>query len=577
MIYKLKKMILKKIITTLLISSAIFSLSAQGYRFPLDRTLSMSANFGELRANHFHAGIDLRVGGAAGAKVYAIESGHISRIYVSGTGYGKALYIEHPNGQTSVYAHLDRFAGKIADYVEDYQYKRQRFHVNDYTDTTLLHVKKGDIIGYAGNTGSSFGAHLHFEIRESTLQSPLNSVVKGYILPKDNLPPTFHAVAIFTLDSINDVARPRLLKTTNMIKKDNSFVPEKNSVFEVCNPVYIGVKANDYQPENTSRHGIYQMKAYLDNELFYSFKLDEFEFKHTRYINSFIAYNELVESKVTYIKTHVEDGNEIPFYENVKNKGLIILKDTVPHNVRIEIFDDLQNKSVANFKIRKSAKVATKHQTANTAQFITIQWNNAFEYYEDGLEVSLEANSLYSNAIFKSSKATTEGAYSALWNLGYENIPLHKPMKLKIKATDIPSHLKEHAFIAKQHKNKNISYCGGRFDTNGFLSTEAASFGSYFIALDTIPPKVSVNEKSNNFSNLSKLTVILSDNISDIESCNGYIDGNWVLFEHDPKTKSMTYTFDKKQMGEKGKKRQLKVVATDNCKNTTIFLYDFVY
>jgi hypothetical protein len=538
----------------------------------------MSANFGELRDNHFHAGIDLRVGGAPGAKVYAIESGHVSRIYISGTGYGKALYIEHPDGHTSVYAHLDGFAGKIAEYVEEYQYKRQRFHVNDYTDTTLLPVKKGDVIGYAGNTGSSFGAHLHFEIRESELQSPINPVVKGYITPNDNMPPVFHRIAIFTLDTINDVTRPRLLKAEKMIKKTNSFVPEKTATFDVCNPVFIGLNVNDYQPGNTSKHGIYQMKVFLDNELFYSFKIDGFEFKYTKYINSFIAYDELVDNKITYIKTYKEDGNKTPFYENIKNKGLIILKDTLPHNVKIEVFDDLQNKSTANFKIRQSAKTATKHQKVNPAQFITMNWNNTFEYYEEGLEVYIEPESLYSNALFKSTKTETPtGGYSYLWNLGYENIPLHNTMKLKIKPVNLPSHLRKHAFIAKQNKNARISYCGGQFDVNGLLATTVSSFGAYFIAVDTIPPKVSMNAKSNNFSALNKLTVTLEDDISGIKSCDGYIDGKWVLFEHDPKTKSMTYIFNKKQLGEKGKKRQLKVITTDNCNNTTTFLYNFVY
>jgi hypothetical protein len=572
-------MIIKKILTLLLFWCLFFPVNAQhNYRFPLDRTLSMSANFGELRANHFHSGIDLRVGGAPGAKVYAIESGYVSRIYVSGTGYGKALYIEHPDGHTSVYAHLDKFAGKIAEYAEEYQYKRQRFHMNDYTDSTLLPVKKGELIAYAGNTGSSFGAHLHFEIRKSKLQSPLNPVAEGYIIPKDSIPPTFHRIAVFTLDSINDVTRPRLLKDEGMVKKAKQFVPEKTSIFEVCNPVFIGVNANDYQPGNTSRHGIYRMNAYLDNELFYSFKIDSFEFKYTKYINSFIAYDELVDNKITYIKTYVEDGNQTPLYKNVKNKGLIILKDTMPHNIRIELFDDLQNKSTTEFKIRKSAKVATKHQTVNQAQFITMQRNIAFEYYEDGLEVYIGPESLYSNALFKSVKTEIPaGAYSPLWSLGYENIPLHNAMKLKIKPVELPSHLREHAFIAKRNKNESISYCGGQFDANGFLVTDVSSFGNYFISTDTVPPKISVKSKSNNFNALSKLTVALSDNISGIKSCDGYIDGEWVLFEHDPKTQSTAYTFGKKQMGVKGKKRQLKVVATDNCNNTVEFLYDFIY
>ncbi|MDR1340262.1 MAG: M23 family metallopeptidase [Prevotellaceae bacterium] len=537
----------------------------------------MSANFGELRSNHFHSGIDLRVGGTSGAKVYAIEAGHVSRIYVSGTGYGKALYIEHPDGHTSVYAHLDRFAGKIAEYVEEYQYSRQRFHVNDYTDTTLLPVKKGDLIAYAGNTGSSFGAHLHFEIRESELQAPFNIVSKGYITPVDDMPPVFHRIAVFTLDSINDVTRPRLLKAEAAVKRETKYVPVKTSVFEVCNPVFIGINANDYQPGNTSRHGIYQMKAYIDNELFYSFKMDGFEFKYTRYINSFIAYDELIDNKFTYIKTYREEGNKTPFYENVRNNGLIILKDTLSHSIRIELFDDLLNKSVADFKIRKSSKVATKHQTANAAQFITMHWNSAFEYYEDGLELYIEPESLYSDALFKSAKSEKADAYSSLWNLGYENIPLHNVIKLKIKPSDLPPHLKEHAYIARQNRDESISHCGGRFDANGFLAAEISSFGKYFISVDTVPPKVSVNAKGNNFSASTKLTVSVSDNISGIESCNGYIDGKWVLFEHDPKTNSMTYIFDKKQMDQKGRKRQLKVIAGDNCKNTTTFLYDFIY
>ncbi|MDR1170054.1 MAG: M23 family metallopeptidase [Prevotellaceae bacterium] len=570
-------MIFRNIIAFLLILPAAFRVYAQNYRFPLDRELSMSANFGELRNNHFHSGIDLRVGGAPGAKVYAIESGHISRIYVSGTGYGKALYIEHPDGHTSVYAHLDRFAGKIAEYVEEYQYKRQRFHVNDYTDTARLKVKKGDIIGYAGNTGSSFGAHLHFEIRDSKLQSPLNIVTKGYVTPIDNLPPVLHRIAIFTLDTINDVTRPRLLKSEKAVRKANSFVPEKNSTFNVCNPVFIGINASDFQPGNTSRHGIYRMMAYLDNELFFSFKKDRLEFKHTRCINSFIAYDELVNSRTTYIKTYIEDGNTLPFYENVRNRGLIILKDTLPHNVRIELFDDSQNKSTANFKIRKSAKVETKHQTVNPAQFITINRSCAFEYYEDGLEIYIEPESLYSASLFKSLKTGMAGAYSPLWSIGYENIPLHNAMKVKIKPLNLPSHLKEHAFIARQNRNADISYCGGQFDASGMIVAEVPSFGNYFISVDTVAPKISVKAKSSNFSAMDRMTVFLDDDISGIKSCDGYIDGEWALFEHDPKTKSMTCIFSKKRMGTKGRKRQLKVVATDNCGNTAEFTYSFVY
>lgn len=553
------------------------SLYAQNYCFPLDKSLSMSANFGELRSNHFHSGIDLRVGGAAGAKVYAIESGFISRIYVSPSGYGKALYIEHPNGQTSVYAHLDRFAGEIAQYVEEYQYKRQRFPVNDYTDSTLFRVKKGDLIGYAGNTGSSFGAHLHLELRESKNQAPLNPVTMGFIKPRDNMPPTIRNIAIFTLDTINDVTRPRLLNTEKTIKGEKGYVPEKNRVFEVCNPVFFGIDANDYQPDNTSKHGINVMKAYIDNELFFSFEINKFEFKDTKYINSFAAYDELVKNKRWYMRTYVEEGNKLDLYDNVKNNGVVVLKDTLAHNVRIELYDDSENKSEVNFKIKKSNKVSTKHQIANPAQFITMQWSNPFEYYEEGVEIFLDKESLYSDALFKTSREKIEGAYSDLLCLGYETIPLQKSMKLRIKPMNLPSHLKEHAFIARQNIRGGVSYCGGTFDADGFLYANVSEFGKYFVSVDTIPPKVSVSSKTNDYSAQKKLVVNISDNMSGISSYNGYIDGKWVLFEYDPKNKLMFYTFDKKQMGEKGKKRKLKVVAKDNCNNTTTYTYDFIY
>lgn len=549
----------------------------QNYRFPLDRTLSMSANFGELRSNHFHSGIDLRVGGVSGAKVYAIEDGFISRIYVSPTGYGKALYIEHPTGHTSVYGHLDRFAGKIAEYVEDYQYTKQRFNVNVYTDSTLFIVKKGELIGYAGNTGTSFGAHLHFEIRESQLQKPLNLVTGGYIKPRDNLAPTVHNIAIFTLDTINDVTRPRLLKAEKAIKQEKDFVPEKTKVFEVCNPVFFGIEANDYQPDNRSKHAVNQIKAYVDNELFFSYKIDEFEFKDTRYINSFIAYDELVNNKKLYMKTYVEQGNRLKLFENVKNNGVIVLKDTLTHNIRIELYDDLKNKSTVAFKVRRSKKVATKHQAPNPAQFITMQWKSPFEYYEEGFQLFLEEESLYADALFKASRNKIDGAYSDLLSLGYETIPLQKKMKIRIKPQNMPSKYIKQVFIAKRDKDNKDSYCGGLFEPDGYLATTVSDFGSYFITVDTIAPKVSVASKTNNFSNETKLIVNVTDNISGIDTYNGYIDDKWVLFEYDPKNKHMFYTFSKKQMGEKGKKRKLKMVVTDNCKNTTTYTYDFVY
>jgi hypothetical protein len=536
----------------------------------------MSANFGELRANHFHSGIDLRVGGAPGAKVFAVDSGYVMKIYISRTGYGKALYINHYNGQTSVYAHLDRFAGAFADYAEEYLYKNRRSTMNENLPQDLLKVKKGELIGYAGNSGSSMGAHLHFEIRETESQKPLNLVTRGYINPTDSKPPVFHRIAIFTLDSVNDIVRPRLLQSAKIIQNINGFTTEKTQIFQVCSPVFIGVNANDYQPDNRSRHGVYKMNVFLDDIPFFSYSLDGFEFKDTRYINSFIAYDELANSKTNYVKTYIEDGNMLPVYGACINKGLIFLNDTLLHNVKIELFDDSGNRSVLNFKIRKSNTVAVKRIKINPSDFIPIFWNRDFEYRDENLEFLLELESLYSNAQFRAVKTQIAKGYSYLWKLGYATVPIHKPARLKIKSSGLPDRLKPYAFIARKSGEK-ISYYGGQFDDAGFLVTETLDFGEYYVAVDTVPPKASIKSKSNVYTKRSKIVAEVSDNVSGINSCNAYIDGNWVLFEYDPKTNSAFHVFDKKRITATGKNRELKIVLTDNCGNKTEYLYRFIY
>jgi hypothetical protein len=554
------------------------AVEAQNYKFPLNKEMSMSANFGEIRGGHFHSGIDLRVGGAPGAEVYAAESGYVARIFVSPTGYGKALYIEHPDGRTSVYAHLDRFAGKIAEYVENYQYSRQRFTVNDYPASKLLSVKKGDVIGFAGNSGSSGGAHLHFEIRETARHAPINPVTTGYFKPKDNIPPTIHKLALFTLDTINDITRPRLLKSLELVKRGQYYEPVAGETVEVCNPVFFAIEADDRQPENTSKHGINVMKAYLNGGRFFGYRIDGFDFSVTKFVNSLIAYDELISSKTVYIKTYVEEGNKLPLYEGVKNNGILSLPDTSPHEALIEVFDDSGNKSSLRFKIRRSASVAVKHQTANSAQFITMLADDDFEYANEEFSFTLEPNSLYSDALFKIETGRRQDAYSNAISVGYKTVPLHKSAKLRIKPLSLPSRLRNHAFVGGlDDKEKKTVYHGGQFDADGFLATSVSTFGTYFISVDTIAPKISVASKSDNYSNRDKLAVSLSDDLSGISSYNCYIDGKWALFEYDPKTQSGFCPLSAKRLGAKGKRRKMKLVVSDKCKNTATFNYSFVY
>lgn len=557
-------------LSVFLLMVSFFQVHGQSYRSPLDLPLAMSANFAELRPNHFHAGIDYRVGGVVGAKLYAVQDGFISRIYVSPSGYGKAIYISHPDGKTTVYGHLNAFAGKIAAYAKELQYKYQRFTIDDYPDSTKLIVKKGDLIGFAGNSGSSFGAHLHFEVRNSANQAPLNPITMGYYKAKDSVPPTVKRIAVFTLDSVNEVLKPRLLKAETVVKgKGSNYVPAKQKVFSVHNPFYFGVVADDYQQNNHSRHAIHQMKAFLDGTLFFSFKLDEFEFKDTRCVNSLIAYEELRANKQTYVKTFVEQGNTLPIYKGMKGNGLLSLKDTLPHAVRIEFYDDNGNKSVLAFSVKK-AKESAKKVTLNPAEYITVHWNDTFNYFDKGLQVSLPEGSLYSNAFFTVKRDTAKaGAFSPLWTIGNRNIPMQKKMSIKIQPKDLPKNLYSKALIVRHDPEGKLSACGSEMSNQGYWTAQVYDFGTYSIAIDTIPPKVILRGKTNNFTNAKTLSVTIADNLSGIASYAGYIDDEWILCDYDSKNNMLTYTFDSERL-KKGKTHQLRVEVTDYCGNKTI-------
>ncbi|MDR1055236.1 MAG: M23 family metallopeptidase [Prevotellaceae bacterium] len=575
---------MRKLLNVLLFLFIIHAAVAQpvevDYRKPLNTSISLSANFAEMRSNHFHSGVDLKVGGVVGAKLYAVADGYISRINVSPFGYGKAVYINHPNGETSVYGHLDGFNEKIRKYIEAVQYKLQSFRVDEtIDDPDVLPVKKGEVIGFAGNSGSSFGAHLHFEIRKTHNQVPTNVVTRDIIRVMDNVPPNIHSMAVFTLDSTFSITTPRLLKSAKVMKKGDVWVPEGNTTFEVYNPVYFGVYANDYQPNNRSKFGINHMTAYIDSVAFFAYTLDEFTFEETRYINSFIAYEELVKNNRSYVKTFVEDGNRLSVYKNVVNNGLIVLNDTLEHTVRMDLFDDSGNKTVLVFKVKKAKELNPHNNNLfDPEKFRPALWNMHFNCENEGIKVYLSEESLYSNMLFTlDSSAVNTGFYTPVWTIGNFATPLHKHMAISLKP-DMPEPLKKRAVIVRINANGKASSVGGTWDEEkNFIMANVAEFGSYSVAVDSIPPTIKLAFKKGADMRVHKsLTVTIADNLSGIDTYNGYIDDEWALFDYDAKTRSLTYRFDAARI-KKGQRHRLKVVVEDGCKNSATLDAEFIW
>jgi len=294
-------------------------LDTLGWIPPVDIPIYLSGNFAELRTGHFHAGIDIKTQGQEGFKIYAVQDGYISRIKVSSGGYGKAIYINHPDGYTSVYAHLKEYNIQLDKYVRAKQYENKSYNINIFPEKGELTVNQGDIIGLSGNSGSSAGPHLHFEIRDTKSSRPINGLFLGYDI-KDNIPPRMDYLYVYPQNEQSTING----KNSNhyySLKKDNgNFVLRQGDTLNADGNIGFGLKVNDFLNGSANRCGIYQLKAYTNNTLFFHEKFDGVSFAETRYINSLMDYKVNKERKRKLHKLFIEPNNKFYFlYSQTEN------------------------------------------------------------------------------------------------------------------------------------------------------------------------------------------------------------------------------------------------------------------
>ncbi|HRW63920.1 MAG TPA: M23 family metallopeptidase, partial [Bacteroidales bacterium] len=250
---------------------------------PVDFPIYLSGNFGEIRAEHFHSGIDIKTQGVEGKKIFAIENGHISRIKISANGYGKTLYIEHPNGYTSVYAHLSRYNHVIDKIVKELQYENKTFEINYFPKPNQIPVKKGQVIAFSGNTGRSFGPHLHFEIRETNYQVPVNPLIFNFEI-KDNIAPQINHVAIYPLGNNSKINHQHNKLIIPAIKSNGNYILQDTSLLLVEGNIGFGIELYDYLNGSNNKCGIYTLSLFIDSLLVYNHKVDKVTFGETAYV-----------------------------------------------------------------------------------------------------------------------------------------------------------------------------------------------------------------------------------------------------------------------------------------------------
>ena len=541
-----------------------------GLANPLDGKLLLSANYGELRSSHFHSGIDLKVGGKEGAKVYAVADAYVYRISVSPRGYGNCLYLKHDDGHFTVYGHLQKFNSTLAKFVKTEQYRRKSFSLDTTFSEPLFRVKRGEIIGFAGNSGTSFGAHLHFEIRDAQ-NIPINPVPKFYSVA-DKTPPTIKSFTVFGFHTLNGVRLPRIVKDVQLknVKGKHSV----SEIIEIQSPAFFGIEAFDNVDETYNKIGVRRIIATLDNVTFFSCYIDSIEFDKTHYINSLQAYDLLLGENRNVIKTYVEERNNLNKYSGTVNSGIIEISDTLTHSVSIILEDDYKNKSVLNFKI-KARKNQVEENTADYKNAKAIVANTGDTMICSGACLIVNPETFYSKTLIDFEKCDTVASnFSAAYSVNLMNTPLRKPLDLVVRAI-IPDSLRSKVMLGVIAGERFFAVNAQYFF--GFVSAKISSSARYFVVVDTVSP--AITPKFDNNADLRKQTSLkikIADNLSGIKKYDGYIDGEWALFEYDAKNRLLTYTFDSERIG-KNKKHTLKLIVSDNKNNTTVFESGFLW
>jgi hypothetical protein len=555
----------------------LFSFSVFGqtneYSSPVKIPIFLSGSFAELRANHFHSGIDIKTQGVTGKPIYSVADGYISRIAVSPVGFGLALYINHPTGTTSVYGHLESFRDDIAQYVKSIQYERKSFRVDLQVPADRFPVKKDEFIARSGNTGGSGGPHLHFEIRDTKTEEPLNPL--HYSFPvKDNVPPSLYSLMVVPLNEFGHVDFQAQKKTYPLVYVNGKYQIQNNPVIRAYGLIGFGIQANDFFDGSNNRCGVYSMRMFWDGELYYSFKMDRFSFLESRYINSHIDYEELITSKRRFHKTWTDPGNRLRIYDYVRNSGQLRVTDGNIHVVWFELRDLHGNTSVLDFKVESNAQQVNRIK-APFNQLLKYDQTNRFR--DDNIRIDFPEKTFYDNVKFTWRKQPASEKFLSDIHVVHQNtVPLHSYARLSIKTKKLEKRLQEKALLViVDTLTQEISAAGGNYD-NGWVTGNIRSFGNYAVASDTVPPRIvplSIRDNSA-ITETSRIRFLITDELSGIKEYVGTLDGKWALFEYDAKSNTITHYFDAVRF-ELGKRHKFILKVTDNKGNESIYKASF--
>ncbi|MCR5710076.1 MAG: peptidoglycan DD-metalloendopeptidase family protein [Bacteroidales bacterium] len=521
---------------------------------PLDVPMSFSGSYGELRHDHFHSGVDWRVGGKVGDPIHAIKSGYVARVSVSPWGYGNGLYINHPDGTTSVYGHMLEFRADIAGRVEKAQYEAESFTVNLTFRPDEFPVSQGDVVGRVGNTGSSAGPHLHMEVRDTETDLTLNYISLGYYHPEDRTSPQFHRVCFYGIDDapVEESWRIHNLKAPDKVR-DTLLLPPKS---------YVAIDATDRQEGTNAKLAVEEYRVTLDDTLLFAFKVGDMPSDRGRYIKSLIEYRESRSGGRDLVKSRVDPGNLLSDRITSRREGIIHLEDDAVHTVKLEAIDEYGNRAAVRYKVRRDTSITAPAQDT-TLHSLPWLWYTQNSVSDSSMTFYLPPGALYGNINFTykivAGPDPSRGILSDVWQIGSNDIPLHYPGELEIAAS-IPEGLEDKCYMANY----------GRQLTNAGVQVR---FGTYCVALDTIPPTFQFLGRKGEIIDGNTIRVRVRDGASGVADTRVEIDGQWYLSMY----KRDVVTVELKEERLSRGRHTIVITAEDICGNTSYEKRSFTF
>ena len=554
---------MKKILAFIFATSSLFSQTDYPTDFisPLSIPLDFSGSFGELRSNHFHSGLDMKTNSQQGLDVFAVADGYISRIKISSYGYGKAIYITHPNGYTTVYGHLQRANGVIEDFIKQEQYKKKSFEVEMFPGPNELPVKQGEVIAFSGNSGGSGGPHLHFEFRETKTEKIVNPLYFGYTkFAKDKFRPNLQGIMVYPMDSVVVNKSRKPIQVSFNRQADGNYVSSK----VVANgKIGFAINAYDNCTNGYNRNGLFKVNAYLNGVLYYEYEFDKFAFNESRYINNFIDYEVFKTKKQRFQKLFFNTAYPLSVLKKEKHNGIINTQPNANYTLRIEMFDFHGNQTNVSIPIEYGTEIVQQEDTTPVLPYL-MKSRIENNFTKDNVSVYVPENAFYDD--FRFNFEVNDGVLV----FGNETIPVHKNITITYANIEgLREELKEKTFIASVD-GKSLDYNATKRSGNNF-STRVRNLGEFKLAQDTIAPRIynMSFEQGKNLSKNKTFSVLISDNLSGIDTYNAYLNGEWILMEYDYKTRKLVHDLADKKYVEG--KNELKIIVTDNLQNSTTF------